>query len=345
MDSLIARNLPAPTRMHGMRIRMAFTAAVVGLAVNYCAAAPVAVTNAGFEAPYLGGNLPPQYAGDVPATAFPVGAAPAGWQPFGAVGGNAFIGVLNPGVQAVQPLATYFPGGAPEGDNVALTFYDGHAGGLEFGIEQTLGATLAANTVYTLTVEIGNIATGVSVVQPYASFGNFDLRGFPGYRVELTAGGAAIATDADTLSPGEGLFELSTVRLVVGDDHARLGQSLGIRLVNLNQQDVNDQVVDLEVDFDDVQLDASPRATADFNGDGHVDASDLDVWQNSFAVSQLGDADGDNDTDGIDLLLWQRQVSSQQAVAALVTVPELGSMAMGMLALGAILAARLRQRA
>ena len=43
--------------------------------------APVAVTNHGFEDPYLGGNLPPEYAGDVPATAFPVGAAPNGWAP------------------------------------------------------------------------------------------------------------------------------------------------------------------------------------------------------------------------------------------------------------------------
>ena len=86
-------------------------------------AVPVAIVNPGFEAPYLGGNLPPAYNGDVPPTAFPVGAAPSGWQAYGAVGGNAFIGVLNPGVMAVEPLATYFPAGAAEGDNVALTFY------------------------------------------------------------------------------------------------------------------------------------------------------------------------------------------------------------------------------
>lgn len=111
-------------------------------------AAPVAVMNPGFEDPYLGGNLPPQYAGDVPATAFPVGAPPSGWAPFGGVGGTAFVGVLNPGVMAVEPLATYFPGGAPEGENVALTFFDGHQGGAEFGIQQTLSATLQPHSLH-----------------------------------------------------------------------------------------------------------------------------------------------------------------------------------------------------
>src|SRR5262245_12737704 len=89
-------------------------------------AAPVAIVNSGIESPYLGGNMPPNYTGDVPPTALPAGAAPSGWQAYGAVGGNAYIGVLSPAVMAVEPLATYFPGGAFEGDNVALTFFDGH---------------------------------------------------------------------------------------------------------------------------------------------------------------------------------------------------------------------------
>jgi hypothetical protein len=113
---------------------------LLGVLCGATHAAPVTILNHGFEAPYFGGNLPPQYAGDVPATAFPVGAAPSGWSPYGAVGAPAYIGVLNPGVLAEEPLATGFPDGAPEGDNVVLTFFDGHQGGAEFGVQQTLSA-------------------------------------------------------------------------------------------------------------------------------------------------------------------------------------------------------------
>ena len=41
----------------------------------------------------------------------------------------------------------------------------------------------------------------------------------------------------------------------VGAAHAQLGQSLGIRLVNLNVIDGAFPTADLEVDFDDVRLD------------------------------------------------------------------------------------------
>lgn len=291
-------------------------------------AAPLAIENAGFEAPYLGGNLPPQFAGDVPATAFPVGAPPAGWQPYGAVGGNAFVGVLNPGVMASEPLATYFPAGAAEGDNVALTFYDGHAGGAEFGIQQTLGAVLTARTRYTLTVEVGNIASGVSVVQPYAGFGFFDLRGFPGYRIELLAGGVPLAADDDGLRPVEGEFLTSTVVAIIGPEHGQLGQALGVRLINLNQQDVNDPIIDLEVDFDDVRLDAAPLAPADFDADGDVDGDDLsERWIPALGVGLGADADGDGDSDGVDFLIWQQQFGGGPAPLA-VGVPEPASSAL-----------------
>lgn len=288
-------------------------------------AAPVTILNHGFEEPYLGGNLPQQYAGDVPPTAFPVGDAPSGWSPYGAVGGPAFIGVLNPGVQAEEPLATYFPDGAPEGDNVALTFFDGHQGGAEFGIQQTLAATLQLRTRYTLTVEVGNIASGVSVVQPFASFGFFDLRGFPGYRIDLLAGTTVIASDDDTLNPGEGEFLTSTFDVVIGNDHDNESSPLTIRLVNLNNQDINDPVIDLEVDFDNIRLDASPLATADFDADGDVDGADLATWQDAYGINANGDATGDGETNGIDFLTWQRQFTGElELIAASVALPEPG---------------------
>ena len=214
------------------------------------------VANSGFEDLYFGSNLPESFGGDVPPTAFPAGPAPAGWDAFGAVGGGASIGVLSPGT-AISDNGTNFPLGAPEGDNVALLFFDQFDGGPEFGIEQTLSATLQANTVYTLSVGVGNIASGVSSVEPFQGFGFFDLRGFPGYRIDLLAGDTVIAQDDDTLSPGEGVFETSVIQAVVGDTHPQLGLNLTIRLVNLNEQDVNESVVDLEVDFDHVRLDAA----------------------------------------------------------------------------------------
>jgi hapalindole H/12-epi-hapalindole U/12-epi-fischerindole U synthase len=254
-------------------------------------AVSIPIVNAGFEAPYLAGNLPPAYNGDVPSTAFPTGAPPAGWQTYGAVGGNAFVGVLNPGVLASEPLATYFPAGAPEGDNVALLFYDGHLGGAEFGIMQTLASNLTANTLYTLTAAVGNIASGRSAVQPYAGFGNFDLRGFPGYRVQLLAGGIVVASDNGILHPDEGTFATTTVQFIVSGSHPQLNQPLGIRLVNRNQADIIDPVIDLEVDFDAIALDASPfdptDLPGDYNNDGRVDGADFVLWREHLGSYQL----------------------------------------------------------
>jgi hapalindole H/12-epi-hapalindole U/12-epi-fischerindole U synthase len=287
------------------------------------AAAPVTILNHSFEDSYLGGNLPPQYAGDVPATAFPVGAAPSGWVSYGAVGGTAFVGVLNPGVMAEEPLATYFPDGAPEGENVALTFFDGHQGGAEFGIEQTLMASLELRTRYTLTVDVGNIASGVSVVQPYASFGNYDLRGFPGYRIDLLAGETVIGSDDNSLLPDEGEFLTSTFDVTIGNAHDDENGQLTIRLVNLNNQDVDDPIVDLEVDFDNVLLDASPLAGADFDADGDVDGDDLTLWQGAYDLDFTADSDEDGDSDGNDFLAWQRQYTGEtSATVAAAAVPE-----------------------
>jgi hypothetical protein len=159
------------------------------------AADPVAIANAGFEALYVGGNLPPQYAGDVPPGAFPTGDPPAG---------------------------------APEGDNVALVYMDGDAGGAEFGIAQQLAATLEPD---------------------------------PGYRVQLLAGGAVLAEDAGAVSPGEGEFETATVLHTTQNAPPQQGQPLAIQLLTRNQPDVAG-VSGLEVDFDDVRLDAAPAAGA-----------------------------------------------------------------------------------
>ncbi len=212
-------------------------------------AAPVAVTNPGFEDLYQGV--------DVPTGSFPVGPAPNGWTRYDLGGtpvAGSLLGVLNPGTQAdydADPGTAdpCFPAGAPEGDNVALLFKSGAAAADEYGIEQTLAATLQPNTRYTLTVEVGNIQTCGAL----GSNSNFDLDGFPGYRIELRAGTDVLVADDDTLAPPEGVFETSSIEFVSGPSPPP--SALTIRLIGLNQAT---GAANLEVDFDDVRLDAEP---------------------------------------------------------------------------------------
>ena len=218
-------------------------------------ATPVPIVNPGFEAPYLGS--------EVPTGAFPTGPAPDGWTRYDLGGvpvAGSLLGVLNPGTQAdydadsgtSQPC---FPAGAPEGDNVALLFKSGAAAADEYGIEQTLTSLLAADTHYELSVEVGNIQTCGAL---NANF-DFDLEGFPGYRIEVRAGGELLASDDDGLSPLEGEFETSSISFTTGPSPPQEGQALVIRLVALNQATGGGN---LEVDFDDVRLHATPVAPA-----------------------------------------------------------------------------------
>ena len=121
----------------------------------------------------------------------------------------------------------------------------------EYGLQQILTATLEANRRYTLQVEIGNIASGFALSGEF-----FNLDGFPGYRIDLLAGGVVIASDNNTLAGliPEGEWGTSTVEFQTGAAHALLGQSLGIRLVSLNQIDPAFPNADLEVDFDHLRF-------------------------------------------------------------------------------------------
>jgi hypothetical protein len=71
-----------------------------------------------------------------------------------------------------------------------------------------------------------------------------------------------------------------------------------------------------------LQVVNEPLFSADFDNDGDVDPTDLQIWRGAFDLNQLGDADGDNDSDGADFLAWQRQSGSVPAVAATVATPE-----------------------
>ena len=184
----------------------------------------------------------------------------AGWNLYdpgsitdGGDGPTYFIGTISPQIISNPPNHEYFPAGAPEGSRVAIAFnFNGSGGGGEYGLVQTLSDTLAANTLYTLRVLVGNIASGVSVDTTY-----FNLDGFPGYRIDLLAGSTVLASDNNSLAGSipEGEFRESTVSYLSGGS-VTPGQALGIRLVNLNVVDAGFPAADWEVDFDNVRLDA-----------------------------------------------------------------------------------------
>lgn len=74
----------------------------------------------------------------------------------------------------------------------------------------------------------------------------------------------------------------------------------------------------------------SPSASADFTGDGVVDAEDLAVWETQWGRSGppplLGDADGDGFVGGGDLLIWQRQFAPPPEDVPTWSVPEATSL-------------------
>ncbi|NOY30101.1 MAG: PEP-CTERM sorting domain-containing protein [Planctomycetes bacterium] len=216
------------------RIKLKLTQAWLLSAISFglpmaAEAALVTINNPSFESPVT------------PSATFSGGqtTGPTDWTVYnsGATNNERFFGVWNPST------TNSFVNGAPDGANVGVVFLENTTNLAEAGLQQTLTATLQLSTQYTLTVDVGNFSD--------ADGGPFNFTGFPGYRVELFAGSTLIASDLNTLSPSEGIFETSVVSFATGISHANLGQTLAIRLVNLNGPGI-------EVNFDNVRLDASP---------------------------------------------------------------------------------------
>ena len=167
-------------------------------------------------------------------------------------GSSDAVGVLNP-----HPVRPSSPAGAPDGSNVALVFLSGDVGLGAVGIEQAIDYSLRANTTYTLSVMVGNIASG-SGNPPITDF--FNLAGFPGYAVQLIAGDTGGCRGIATrwlAALRRGTFAESVVSLTVGETHDNLNATLSIRLLNLNQPGTV-TAPGIEVDFDAVRLTAVP---------------------------------------------------------------------------------------
>ncbi len=80
------------------------------------------------------------------------------------------------------------------------------------------------------------------------------------------------------------------------------------------------------VDYQSSAVSLNVLFSADFNGDGTVDGTDLADWQTGYgsqsALHADGDADGDGDVDGKDFLIWQTQEGLSAPLNAFVQIPE-----------------------
>jgi hypothetical protein len=235
------------------------------------------VVNSGFESPELGDG---EYIG--------TGGVPS-WV-------EGYYYVANPGVWVVDPYsagvinpdAAYGYGGtAAEGENVA---YAAGYNGYDMGLSQILSFTLQANTQYDLSAKVGN---------PYAYNGGATNN----YRIELVAGSTEpktlLASDTGP-SPTDDTY-WTTASLTHNSGAAgtdpNVGQKLEIRLMTVDNGITGD-----EVNFDDVQLTATPAypfpaahtvtltlAVSDEGNPTPVkDTMTIDVYDDECAAARIG---------------------------------------------------------
>ncbi|MBL8752228.1 MAG: hypothetical protein JNK15_02920 [Planctomycetes bacterium] len=247
-------------RRSAVRSSVACGLAFAALAPGAAAQSSIPIANAGFEQPAIA------------AGTFATLAPPAGWNGYGALNfGARTVGVLHP---ATTTLYTVPP---PEGNQVGVVFLmDNPQQQLVFtdseaGLQQTLAAVLEPNRRYVLSVAVGNI--GVDANAPFL------FAGFPGYRVELQAGGVPLATDLGTVLPTEAGFATTTVVVDVGANHPLLGQPLRIRLGNRNA------APGIEVNFDDVRLTVQAHALWSDLGQGLPGAAGLPLLTGTGTLS------------------------------------------------------------
>lgn len=92
---------------------------------------------------------------------------------------------------------------------------------------------------------------------------------------------------------------------------------------------------------------AAITENADFDGDGDVDGRDFLIWQRGFGATgqennSLGDANGDGTVNAADLEIWQGQYGNDPEELSSLSVPEPGSLVLG-LGLLALFAVRQRR--
>ena len=252
----------------------------------------ISIVNAGFEDPVL-------IDGD-----YDWSLDNQGW---GYFANSGYIGSWNPG-------AGDYGGIAPKGQNVG---WANPNDGVPGGFAQVLTETLAAETTYTLTVEVGNTPgyywSGYKV---QLLTGGTEGDSGDSYANPIT-GGTLIAQDDNTLIIADNTFKTSTVTHTSGSEVSdpNVGLPIQIRLLAIGP-DYN-----YEVDFDNVKLSSDPpppvssNATTvtltlavndETNPTPVTDTMTIDVYNTACMASRFGlggaednpgDLDGDCDTD------------------------------------------------
>ena len=146
----------------------------------------------------------------------------------------------------INPDSLLFPGGAaPDGSNVAFIRTDTSAN--FFGsFDQTLSAVVTADTLYTLTVDVGRALTG--------DFGNF--------QVTLSeAGGRNSLAFATGPAPAPGSFATLTVTYFADQNSPYLGQQLVVGATSFNAFVSGSDPID-SVYFDNFRLSAVPEPSS-----------------------------------------------------------------------------------
>ncbi len=189
-----------------MKTRIQFLGVAAGLALATSAqAASVLVNNSSFEADVLGdGSL------NV--------AAPTGWT-WDTAGDGGYVGPFN-------PSSAHFTVGVPDGDN--SLFQNGPE-----SVSQTLPTVLVADTLYTLTVAVGD---------------RLDTT-FSGYAIELFAGATLLAGIDSTTGPVPGNDSWTDVTLTYTSGSSVTADPLQIRLRSLSDG--------TQTNFDNVRLDGT----------------------------------------------------------------------------------------
>eukprot|EP01084_Bolivina_argentea_P054049 99144_1 len=157
---------------------------------------------------------------------------------------HTFLGHINP----LGDLQYMNGGGASEGiQSLFVSVSPEGFGTVEFGITQRLSTVAASNTVYTLSVDIGNPKI----------WGNEYHKGWCGASIYLLAGDHVLGRRS-ILSLDDGMWTTAKLVVTVTDvnEEMHVGQALGIRLTNLNEKNIDENPSLNEVLFDNVRLEA-----------------------------------------------------------------------------------------
>ncbi len=219
-----------------MRLAIATTLALITASVfgHSAHAGLVPIVNQGFETPATTGTTAATGWNFINTGSTGFGGT---YNPYEFGGGNGYYIGANPTTDPAKGGSGY-PGIFGENLGYAINVSAGS------GLQQTLSATLLANTTYTFTVDVGS------------RNGTVNSNSFAGSLIELLAGSTVIASSTDTVGPTAGTFRDQVALLANSNSFSALiGQTLSVEILTTNAA-----ASGRATDWDNVRLDASPAS-------------------------------------------------------------------------------------